>query len=97
MPLVKPPSTWTTGSLKELKTNLQQEKGAVVKVNRGNIMTVHVPTVAEYQRVCWEFATDGYDIGFGVYFDWSPVTSSAITVHVSESSDDEEEEEQPEG
>lgn len=97
MPVLKPASTWTSESLKELKTNLQKEKGAVVKVYRGNIMTVHVPTVAEYQRVCWEFATDSYDIGFGVYFDWSPITNCNITVHISESSDDEDEEEEQEG
>lgn len=60
-------------------------------------MTVHVPTVPEAKKVCWEFATDGYDIGFGIYFDWTPVTSRAITVHISESSDDEEEEEEMEG
>lgn len=57
-------------------------------------MTVHVPTVPEAKKVCWEFATDGYDIGFGIYFDWSPVTSRSITVHISESSDDEDEEEE---
>lgn len=60
-------------------------------------MTVHVPTVPEAKKVCWEFATDGYDIGFGIYFDWTPVTSRSITVHISESSDDEDEEEEPEG
>ena len=60
-------------------------------------MTVHVPTAPEGKQVCWEFATDGYDIGFGIYFDWTPVTSRAITVHVSESSDDEDEDEDPEG
>ncbi|KAG8013413.1 Protein TMED8 [Nibea albiflora] len=39
----------------------------------------------------------GYDIGFGIYFDWSPVTNRSITVHISESSDDEDEEEELEG
>lgn len=60
-------------------------------------MTVHVPTVPEAKKVCWEFATDGYDIGFGIYFDWTPVTNRSITVHISESSDDEDEEEELEG
>uniref|UniRef100_A0A8C1ZFU5 Protein TMED8-like n=2 Tax=Cyprinus carpio TaxID=7962 RepID=A0A8C1ZFU5_CYPCA len=91
LPPMKPASTWTSAALKELKTRLRQEKDSVVTVYRGDIMTVHVPTVPEAKRVCWEFATDGYDIGFGVYFDWSPVTSRAITVHISESSDDEDE------
>lgn len=84
-------------ALKELKVKLRQEKDSVVTVYRGDIMTVHVPTVPEAKRVCWEFATDGYDIGFGVYFDWSPVTSRAITVHISESSDDEDEDDELEG
>ncbi|KAK6304432.1 hypothetical protein J4Q44_G00250180 [Coregonus suidteri] len=97
MPPLKPPSTWTSMAMKELKSKLRMEKDSVVTVNRGNIMTVHMPTVPEGKRVCWEFATDSYDIGFGIYFDWNPVTNRAITVHISESSDDEEEEDQLEG
>ncbi|KAI4804268.1 hypothetical protein KUCAC02_025902 [Chaenocephalus aceratus] len=94
MPPLKPPTTWTSAALKELKAKLRTEDDSVVTVYRGDIMTVHVPTVPEAKKVCWEFATDGYDIGFGIYFDWSPVTSRSITVHISESSDDEEEEEE---
>lgn len=97
MPPLKPPTTWTSAALKELKAKLRTEEDSVVTVYRGDIMTVHVPTVPEAKKVCWEFATDGYDIGFGIYFDWTPVTSRSITVHISESSDDEEEEEELEG
>lgn len=96
-PPLKPPSTWTSPGLGELKAKLRLEKDSVVTVYRGDIMTVHVPTVPEGKQVCWEFATDGYDIGFGIYFDWTPVTSRAITVHISESSDDEDEDEDVEG
>ncbi|XP_072221286.1 protein TMED8 [Leuresthes tenuis] len=96
-PPLQPPTTWTSAALKELKAKLRPEKDSVVTVYRGDIMTVHVPTLPEAKKVCWEFATDGYDIGFGIYFDWSPVTSRSITVHVSESSDDEDEEEELEG
>ncbi|XP_034015404.1 protein TMED8 [Thalassophryne amazonica] len=91
---LKPATTWMTFALKDFKAKLRPEKDSVVTVYRGDIMTVHVPTVPEANKVCWEFATDGYDIGFGLYFDWSPVTSRAITVHISESSDDEDEEEE---
>ncbi|XP_020485618.1 protein TMED8 [Labrus bergylta] len=97
MPPLNPPSTWTSAALKELKAKLRTEEDSMVTVYRGDIMTVHVPTVPEAKKVCWEFATDGYDIGFGIYFDWTPVTSRSITVHISESSDDEEEEEELEG
>lgn len=96
MPPLNPPTTWTSAALKELKAKLRTED-SVVTVYRGDVMTVHVPTVPEAKKVCWEFATDGYDIGFGVYFDWTPVTTRSITVHISESSDDEDEEEEPEG
>lgn len=97
MPPVKPPTTWTSAAVKELKAKLRTEEDSVVTVYRGDIMTVRVPTVPEAKKVCWEFATDGYDIGFGIYFDWTPVTSRSITVHISESSDDEDEEEELEG
>ncbi|XP_062863488.1 protein TMED8 isoform X2 [Trichomycterus rosablanca] len=93
LPALQPATTWTSVEIKELKAKLKEEKDSVVTVYRGDIMTIHVPTTPEAKRVCWEFATDGYDIGFGVYFDWSPVTSRAITVHISESSDDEDEDE----
>lgn len=66
-------------------------------VKRGEVLTVRVPTHPDGKRVCWEFATEDYDIGFGVYFDWTPITSTAITVQVSESSDEEEDEEEFEG
>lgn len=96
-PPLKPPTTWTSAAMKELKAKLRTEEDSVVTVYRGDVMTVHVPTVPEAKKVCWEFATDGYDIGFGIYFDWTPVTSRSITVHISESSDDEDEEEELEG
>ncbi|XP_053290672.1 protein TMED8 [Pleuronectes platessa] len=97
MPPLEPPTTWTSATLKELKAKLRSEPDSVVTVYRGDIMTVHIPTVPEAKKVSWEFATDGYDIGFGIYFDWTPVTNRSITVHISESSDDEDEEEDLEG
>lgn len=41
----------------------------------------------------WEFATDNYDLGFGIYFEWTIAESNQITVHVSESSDEDYDEE----
>lgn len=37
----------------------------------------------------WEYATDYYDLGFGVYFEWSDATAQQVSVHVNESSEDE--------
>ncbi|XP_054305630.1 protein TMED8 isoform X1 [Pongo pygmaeus] len=95
-PLMAPPCIWTFAKVKEFKSKLGKEKNSRLVVKRGEVVTIRVPTHPEGKRVCWEFATDDYDIGFGVYFDWTPVTSTDITVQVSDSSDDEDEEEEEE-
>ncbi|XP_032997974.1 protein TMED8 [Lacerta agilis] len=95
-PLI-PPTTWTSAKIREFKTKMTKEKNARMVVKRGEVLTVRVPTHPDGKRVCWEFATEDYDIGFGVYFDWTSVTSTEITVQVSESSDEEDEEEEFEG
>uniref|UniRef100_A0A8C8VE35 Transmembrane p24 trafficking protein family member 8 n=1 Tax=Pelusios castaneus TaxID=367368 RepID=A0A8C8VE35_9SAUR len=91
-----PPSTWTLSKMREFKAKMGKDKNAQMVVKRGEVVTVRVPTHPDGKRICWEFATEDYDIGFGVYFDWTPVTSTAITVQVSESSDEEDEEEEEE-
>ncbi|KAH0620462.1 hypothetical protein JD844_020961 [Phrynosoma platyrhinos] len=96
-PLLIPPTTWTSSKIREFKVKMAKEKNARMVVKRGEVLTVRVPTHPDGKRVCWEFATEDYDIGFGVYFDWTPITSTAITVQVSESSDEEDEEEEFEG
>ncbi|KAG8514390.1 Protein TMED8, partial [Galemys pyrenaicus] len=95
-PLMAPPCIWTFAKMKEFKSKLGKEKNCRLVVKRGEVVTIRVPTHPEGKRVCWEFATDDYDIGFGVYFDWTPVTSTDITVQVSDSSEDEDEDEEDE-
>lgn len=60
-------------------------------------MQVRVPTHPGAGGVCWEFATDYYDIGFGVYFEWTTTPGTHVTVETHESSDEEEEPEEVEG
>ncbi len=55
------------------------------------ILQVRVPTHEDGRCIFWEFATDYYDIGFGLYFEWSKVQSNTVTVHVSDSSEEDEE------
>ncbi|KAF7251898.1 Protein TMED8 [Varanus komodoensis] len=96
-PSLIPATTWTSSKIREFKAKMAKEKNTRMVVKRGEVLTVRVPTHPDGKRVCWEFATEDYDIGFGVYFDWTPITSTAITVQVSESSDEEDEEEEFEG
>ncbi|KAI1237693.1 hypothetical protein IHE44_0013778 [Lamprotornis superbus] len=95
-PPLAAPTMWTTEKMKEFKAKMGKEKNGRMVVKRGEVVTVRVPTHPEGKCICWEFATDDYDIGFGVYFDWTTVTSTAITVQVSDSSDEEDEEEDEE-
>lgn len=51
---------------------------------------VRVPTHEEGTCLFWEFATDSYDLGFGVYFEWTAPESNTVSVHISESSEEDE-------
>ncbi|CAF2470533.1 unnamed protein product [Rotaria sp. Silwood2] len=91
-PNLAPASMWTRKDIKEFKDAVRKEKDAVIKIGSGETVTVRVPTHEDGRCIFWEFATDYYDIGFGLYFEWSQVQSNTVTVHVSDSSEDEEDE-----
>lgn len=50
-----------------------------------------MPTHADGNSVFWEFASDSYDVGFGVYFEWNVEPPTQVSVQVSESSDEDDE------
>lgn len=54
------------------------------------LLKVRVPTHEDGTCLFWEFATDSYDIGFGVYFEWTTSASSQVSVHISESEDEDD-------
>lgn len=93
VPVIAAPSMWTRPQIKDFKEKIRQDADSVITVGRGEVVTVRVPTHEEGSYLFWEFATDNYDIGFGVYFEWTDSPNTAVSVHVSESSDDEDEEE----
>ncbi|XP_030877170.1 Golgi resident protein GCP60 [Leptonychotes weddellii] len=94
LPAIAAPSMWTRPQIKDFKEKIRQDADSVITVGRGEVVTVRVPTHEEGSYLFWEFATDNYDIGFGVYFEWTDSPNTAVSVHVSESSDDDEEEEE---
>ncbi|XP_068088922.1 Golgi resident protein GCP60 [Hyperolius riggenbachi] len=93
-PVIAAPSMWTRPQIKDFKEKIRQDADSVITVGRGEVVTVRVPTHDEGSYLFWEFATDNFDIGFGVYFEWTDSPNTAVSVHVSESSEDEEEEEE---
>nr|XP_023662799.1 Golgi resident protein GCP60 isoform X1 [Paramormyrops kingsleyae] len=88
--LIAAPSMWTRPQIKDFKEKIRQDVDSVITVGRGEVVTVRVPTHEEGSYLFWEFATDHYDIGFGVYFEWTDSGDTGVSVHVSESSDDDE-------
>lgn len=84
---------WTRPQIKDFKEKIRQDVDSVITVGRGEVVTVRVPTHEEGSYLFWEFATDYYDIGFGVFFEWTDAASASVSVHVSESSDEDEDDE----
>uniref|UniRef100_A0A8C9VDX2 Golgi resident protein GCP60 n=1 Tax=Scleropages formosus TaxID=113540 RepID=A0A8C9VDX2_SCLFO len=70
-PVIAAPSMWTRPQIKDFKEKIRQDADSVITVGRGEVVTVRVPTHQEGSYLFWEFATDHYDIGFGVYFEWT--------------------------
>ncbi|VDI72260.1 Hypothetical predicted protein [Mytilus galloprovincialis] len=97
LPPLAAASMWTRKDIKEFKESLRKDKDSVIKIGSGETVTVRVPTHEDGSCLFWEFSTDYYDIGFGVYFEWTVEPSNAVTVHVSESSDEEDLEEEQQG
>ncbi|XP_033335440.2 Golgi resident protein GCP60 [Megalopta genalis] len=92
-PPIAPAEMWTIKGVEEFKETIRREAGdAVIKVGHGETVTVRVPTHEDGSCLFWEFATDGYDIGFGVYFEWSKPETSQVSVHITESEDEDEDE-----
>ena len=62
---------WTRKDINEFKDNIKKEENeAIIKIGHGETVTVRVPTHVDGKSLYWEFATDSYDIGFGLFFEW---------------------------
>jgi len=88
-------SMWTKKEIVEFKDAIRKEGGdAVIKVGHGETVTVRVPTHDEGTALFWEFATDSYDIAFGLFFEWNKAPEETeVSVHVSDSEDEDLDEE----
>jgi len=83
---------WTRKEIFEFKETIKKEEGeAIIKIGHGETVTVRVPTHIDGRSLYWEFATDSYDIGFGLFFEWVDPEDTQVTVHISDSEEEEEE------
>lgn len=90
LPPISAASMLTRKDIKEFKEGVRKDNDAIIKVGSGETVTVRVPTHEDGRLIFWEFSTDFYDLGFGLYFEWTLSPSNNVTVHVSDSSDDDE-------
>ncbi|GMR58985.1 hypothetical protein PMAYCL1PPCAC_29180, partial [Pristionchus mayeri] len=96
-PAIAPASLWNRQDIQQFKANIKKEGSeGIIKVGHGETVTVRVPTHHEGSCIFWEFATDHYDIGFGVLFEWTVSETNQVSIHVSESDDEEDLEEEGE-
>lgn len=95
LPAVATASMWTRKDIREFKEGIRKEgSNGILKVGHGETVTVRVPTHSNGHCLFWEFATDSYDLGFGLYFEWTSEPGNQMSVHVSESDEDEDEDEE---
>ena len=86
---VAPASMWTKKELPEFKESIRKEGGdSIIKVSHGETVTVRVPTHKDGSALFWEFATDHYDIAFGLFFEWTETEETEVSVHISDSEDE---------
>ncbi|OWR45042.1 Golgi resident protein GCP60 [Danaus plexippus] len=90
LPYVEEARMWTRGDIIQFKESAR-EGGGRLTVGHGETVTVRVPTHPRAGCLCWEFATDGYDIGFGLYFEWTKTQTTEVTIHVSETDEEDDE------
>ncbi|KAH8387676.1 hypothetical protein KR093_008594, partial [Drosophila rubida] len=89
--MIRPAKIWTRPDIEQFKTEVSAGDGdGVITIGHGDTVTVRVPTNLNGKCIFWEFATDNYDIGFGIYFEWAKPITNEVTVHVSDSDEDED-------
>ncbi|XP_076359577.1 Golgi resident protein GCP60-like [Tachypleus tridentatus] len=95
LPPIAAASLWTQRDIKAFKDSVRKEGGeGIIRVGHGETVTVKVPTHEDSTCLFWEFATDGYDIGFGLYFEWTNTPGTQVSVHISDSDEEEDEDEE---
>ncbi|KAH8421321.1 hypothetical protein KR009_001944 [Drosophila setifemur] len=89
--MIRPAKIWTRPDIEQFKTEVSAGDGdGVITIGHGDTVTVRVPTNMNGKCIFWEFATDNYDVGFGIYFEWAKPVTNEVTVHVSDSDEDED-------
>ncbi|KAL7674111.1 hypothetical protein ACOME3_000391 [Neoechinorhynchus agilis] len=96
MPALYAASMWERPGAAEFKSSFSSNQDDLFRgklsISSGDLVVVRVPVNTDFTAICWEFATDDYDIGFGLSFEWSIHPQTEISVQISESSSEDDDE-----
>lgn len=66
-------------------STIATKTGSTLQVCSGEVLTVRIPTADDGRFIYWEFATDDYDLAFGVSFEWNKCPDAEVTLDVNDS------------
>ncbi|XP_003739341.1 Golgi resident protein GCP60 [Galendromus occidentalis] len=90
LPEIQPAFVSSHKNIDEFKHEILQGDNGMLKVCSGEILTVRIPTSDDGRFIYWEFATDDYDLAFGVNFEWNKCPDIEVTLDVNDTDTEEE-------
>uniref|UniRef100_A0A6G1S2Z3 Protein TMED8 n=2 Tax=Aceria tosichella TaxID=561515 RepID=A0A6G1S2Z3_9ACAR len=88
---LEPATIWTKRAVAEFKDSLSGDKqGGVYEIKEGALIVIQVPTYPDGRYIYWEFATNDYDIGFGVDFVHDKYLSEPLALNIYQDNDDDD-------
>lgn len=90
MPVLVPACIWTGNDMEAFKNTHRHCPNNLLKVASLCTATIKIPTHEDCALISWTFATDFYDLGFGVFFEWNVNPPDQVIVQVNDSSDEED-------
>jgi len=84
---------WSKKGVNEFKYSLADDKhGGTYVINQGTTLVIQVPTYPDGRYIHWEFATEDYDIGFGLDFVFEEHLVKPLALRIFEETDEEDDE-----
>lgn len=84
-------SIWTKKGVGAFKESLMGDKhGGIYEVKQGTLVVIQVPTYPDGRFVYFEFATDDYDIGFGLDFVYENNLAQPLALKIYEEDDEDD-------
>lgn len=88
---LEPATIWTKREVAEFKESLSDDKqGGIYEVKQSTLVIIQVPTYPDGKYIYWEFATDDFDIGFGLEFVYEKHLTKPLALNIYEDLDEDD-------